>query len=82
MPNPRLKSCGNRLFQEESKATIYWPAIKGMRNLLAHNYGAVDIDRVWETAIVDVPILFSFCEEVLLHRRMIEQSDMEDEWEP
>lgn len=44
-------------FKKETKADIYWPAIKAMRNLLAHNYGAVDIDRVWETIIREIPLL-------------------------
>ena len=30
-------------FREGTKDSIYWPAIKGMRNLFAHNYGAVDV---------------------------------------
>lgn len=47
-------------FREETKETIYWPAVKGMRNLSAHNYGALDIDRVWETVISDIPKFISF----------------------
>ena len=34
---------------------------KGMRNLFAHNYGAVDVERVWETVRSDLPQLLEFC---------------------
>ena len=37
-----------------------WRAIKGMRNMFAHNYNAMDIDRIWETAIADIPMLKEF----------------------
>ena len=31
--------------------------IRGMRNIIAHDYGEVDLERVWQTAIEDVPNL-------------------------
>lgn len=74
-------------FREATKGTIYWPAIKGMRNLFAHNYGAIDIDRVWETAIGDIPTLLAFCDKAVEMHRMMEQEEMtpqddkEDDWE-
>lgn len=64
-------------FREGTKETIYWPAIKGMRNLFAHNYGAVDIDRVWETAVSDIPILHSFCDKTIQMFRFLEQEESE-----
>ncbi len=43
-----------------------------MRNLFAHNYGAVDVERVWETVHSDILQLLEFCEQecskVLLYR--------------
>lgn len=66
-------------FRESTKETIYWPAIKGMRNLFAHNYGAMDIDRVWETAVSDLPQLHSFCDKSIQMYHMMEQ---EEENEP
>ena len=70
-------------FREATKATIYWPAIKGMRNLFAHNYGAMDIDRVWETAVEDIPMLLKFCNNTTEMHRMMEQEAVqpEEEWE-
>jgi uncharacterized protein with HEPN domain len=34
-----------------------WPAIVGMRNRLIHAYFDVDLDRVWDTIIHDLPPL-------------------------
>jgi len=39
--------------------------IRGMRNIIAHDYGEVDLERVWETARGDVPILLGTLERVL-----------------
>ena len=36
--------------------------IKGMRNVFAHDYGAIDYDRVWDTVTEDIPILLEFCQ--------------------
>ena len=36
-----------------------------MRNLVAHNYGSMSRDIIWETASVDIPTLKTFCEEQL-----------------
>lgn len=66
-------------FRESTKSTVYWPAIKGMRNLFAHNYGAVDINLVWETAISDIPILLAFCEQTIQMFRILEQDGEEQE---
>ncbi len=56
------------LSQEYRKATamrMQWGAIKGMRNLVAHNYGSMSRDVIWETAVMDIPALKAFCEEQL-----------------
>jgi uncharacterized protein with HEPN domain len=31
--------------------------IRGMRNIIAHDYGEVDLERVWETIAHDIPPL-------------------------
>lgn len=36
---------------------IPWHAIKGMRNLHAHDYENVDLEIVWNTLIEDIPKL-------------------------
>lgn len=49
----------NRLSDEflEAHADIPWHAIKGMRNLHAHDYENVDLEIVWNTLIEDIPEL-------------------------
>ena len=39
-----------------------WREIKAMRNITAHNYGEIDIDILWETAIYDIPALKEYCQ--------------------
>ena len=45
----------------ETNSLMNWRAIKGMRNLFAHNYDSVDIDVVWDTVMHDIPALKQFC---------------------
>ena len=56
------------LSQEYRQATadrVQWGPIKGMRNLVAHNYGSMGREIIWETATTDIPALKRFCEEQL-----------------
>lgn len=68
-------------YRDSTKGTIYWPAIKGMRNLFAHNYGAVDIDRVWETVKTDVPLLHEFCSAAIQTYHSLDREAIEPEEE-
>lgn len=52
-------------FKNATSDRIYWPAIKGMRNVLVHNYGAVDYDSVWNTAKNDLSVLHAVCTELI-----------------
>lgn len=36
---------------------IEWNKIKGMRNLIVHEYFGISLEAIWETAINNVPIL-------------------------
>lgn len=40
---------------------IYWPGIKTMRNILAHDYGSVDREAIWDSIEHDFPQLEAFC---------------------
>ena len=31
--------------------------MRGMRNIIAHDYGEVDLELVWKTATADLPVL-------------------------
>lgn len=41
----------------DNNPQIPWRAIKGMRNLHAHDYENVDLEIVWETLKTDIPSL-------------------------
>lgn len=52
-------------FRQETSAQMPWKMIRGMRNMLAHAYGEVDEEIIWETAINDIPMLKAFCDKML-----------------
>lgn len=52
-------------FRADTAGRIQWGPIKGMRNLVAHSYGSMSRDIVWETATTDIPVLKAFCNEQL-----------------
>ena len=42
-----------------------WKQIKGLRNIIAHHYGAIDTETTWEILQEDLPSLRAFCERIL-----------------
>ena len=36
---------------------VPWAEISGLRNVVAHEYGDIDYDRLWAIAVNDVPAL-------------------------
>ncbi len=57
------------LSQEYRTATsdqMQWKAMKGMRNMVAHSYGSMSREIIWETAIQNIPELADFCRSQLL----------------
>lgn len=42
---------------KESKPNIPWQMIKGMRNIIVHNYENVSYDTLYETITKDLPYL-------------------------
>lgn len=43
---------------------IPWPQIRGMRNIVAHEYGRVEVDVLWTTVTESVSQLREFCESI------------------
>jgi uncharacterized protein with HEPN domain len=41
----------------EAHPEVPWQDIVGMRNIIAHEYGRVDLDEIWRTALRDAPKL-------------------------
>ena len=52
-------------FRTATAGRIQWGPIKGMRNLVAHSYGSMSREIIWETAVTDIPVLKQFCQEYL-----------------
>lgn len=48
-----------------ASSPMNWRAIKNMRNMFAHDYGSMDLDRIWETVISDIPVLKEYCRKEL-----------------
>ena len=50
---------------KETHSEIPWASIRGLRNMVAHEYGSVDPQIIWETVVEDIPALEQFCRNVL-----------------
>ncbi len=50
---------------QEQHPEIPWRNIIGQRNILAHDYGQIDHDRLYKTATQDIPPLIHQLEELL-----------------
>ncbi len=55
----------------EQNDTIPWREIKLMRNWFAHDYGGMNVETIWKTAVEDIPELRNFC---LPYHRLVEQA--------
>lgn len=53
------KGLSNQLIQSDNQTP--WKQIKGMRDIIGHGYGTINIETVWETVVVDVPKLLNHC---------------------
>jgi uncharacterized protein with HEPN domain len=60
-----------RISQETQRQApeIPWQDIMGMRNRLIHAYYDIDLDRVWDTVLDDLPPLVSELEELISEGR-------------
>ena len=49
----------------QTHTEIPWRAIRGIRNVVAHEYGSIDVDTMWETLDTGIIELRDFCEKLL-----------------
>lgn len=63
----QIGELANRLSEEtkENNKNIPWHAIRGMRNLHAHDYENVNLEMVWNTLLEDIPTLRQNLEKML-----------------
>ncbi len=52
-------------FRTATADRMPWGPIRGMRNMVAHGYGSMSHDIIWETITADIPHLRRYCEELL-----------------
>ena len=50
---------------KNSYTQVPWRDIKAMRNIVAHRYGTVNKDMLWNTVHEDIIELKNFCKNVL-----------------
>lgn len=48
-------------FRNATKEQVQWHLVRGMRNTIVHDYGKIELDKVWETVMNDIPALKDFC---------------------
>ncbi|MDR3288420.1 MAG: DUF86 domain-containing protein [Peptococcaceae bacterium] len=61
---------------------IPWKQIRGMRNIVAHNYGDFSLKQLWNTITEDIPMLRAYCESILRRHAVLDQetaSEREEE---
>ena len=49
----------------EKHNKVPWRNIRGMRNIIVHRYGTINMVRVWQTATEDIQPLKDYCEEII-----------------
>jgi uncharacterized protein with HEPN domain len=59
--------CARRIspVTRQAHPAVPWQDIVGMRNIIAHEYGRVDLDELWKTAERDAPRLVSALEAIV-----------------
>jgi len=50
---------------QESEPSIPWSNIIGLRNIIAHDYGEILVERIWLTAINHIPELWKSVIDIL-----------------
>lgn len=57
------KNFSNDFIKQYSK--VPWKQIKGMRDKVAHGYGTLDLDLVYNTSQTEIPALLNYCNDIL-----------------
>ena len=50
---------------KDKNPIIQWREIKLLRNIVAHHYGKIDYDIIWDICLTDIPELIGFCKMIL-----------------
>ncbi|MDD3270154.1 MAG: DUF86 domain-containing protein [Syntrophomonadaceae bacterium] len=52
-----------------------WTQIKALRNVVAHSYGKIDVEGLWETITIDIPKLQYYCSDIIQHLDVLKQEN-------
>lgn len=63
-------------FVDRTKKDIPWRNIKGMRNIIAHEYGEIDKEVIWNTLTENIPVLLTFCRETLAKEKSMDRGSI------
>lgn len=50
---------------KETYDQMPWAQIKALRNIIAHSYGKIDVESLWETITGDIPELKAYCSGII-----------------
>ena len=50
---------------KNNNSTVQWREIKLLRNIVAHRYGKIDYDIVWDICLNDIPEMMDFCAKII-----------------
>lgn len=56
-------------FREKTSNQIPWHQVRKMRNVIAHDYQAVDDETLWDTVLNDIPVLLNFCKSMIVKEK-------------
>lgn len=48
-------------YRAATNSRMQWQQIRGIRNIVAHNYGGINLEIIWDVATIDIPELDQFC---------------------
>ena len=68
-------------FTDDFKETynkMPWNQIKALRNVVAHNYGKIDKETLWETLLGDIPDLNDYCCQIIKEHEALGQESSAD----
>lgn len=52
-------------FKSENSGKVDWRNLKQLRNVIAHRYGSVQFDAIWDIVQTDIPVIRDFCADSL-----------------
>jgi len=55
---------------KRSRDEVPWRSVTAMRNVLVHQYFGIDLNEVWDTISIDLPVLKAKILEILAENKM------------